>query len=34
MEIWQRIGKDMILIDGMQASVIDGTPRTPEPWED
>lgn len=34
MEIWQRIDKDMILIDGMPASVIDGTPHTPEIWEE
>lgn len=30
----QIFGKDLILIDGMPASVIDGTPRTPEPWEE
>jgi hypothetical protein len=25
---------DVIIIDGMPASVIDGTAHTPQPWED
>lgn len=34
MDYEQRNGKEMILIDGMPASVCDGTQRTPQPWEE
>lgn len=34
MESEQIFGKDLILIDGMPASAIDGTHKTPEPWEE
>lgn len=36
MENQQRNGKDaeMTIIDGMPATVLTGTARTPEPWED
>lgn len=36
MEIQQRNGKDteMTIIDGMPASILTGTDRTPAPWEE
>lgn len=36
MENQQRNGKDveMTIIDGMPATVLTGTERTPQPWED
>lgn len=36
MENQQRNGKDaeMTIIDGMPATVLTGTARTPQPWED
>lgn len=36
MENQQRNGKDaeMTIIDGMPATVLTGSMRTPEPWED
>lgn len=36
MEIQQRNGKDaeMTIIDGMPATVLTDTTRTPQPWED
>ena len=36
MENQQRNGKDaeMTIIDGMPATVLTGTTRTPKPWED
>mgnify|MGYP006874320788 FL=1 len=36
METQQRNGKEteMTIIDGMPATVLTGTTRTPEPWED
>lgn len=36
MENKQRNGKDaeMTIIDGMPATVLTGTARTPQPWED
>lgn len=36
MENQQRNSKDaeMTIIDGMPATVLTGTARTPEPWED
>ena len=36
MENQQRNGKDaeMTIIDGMRATVLTGTARTPQPWED
>lgn len=36
MENQQRNGKDaeMTIIDGMPATVLTGTTRTPQPWED
>ena len=36
MENQQRNGKDteMTIIDGMPATVLTGTTRTPEPWEE
>lgn len=29
-----RMDPDMTIIDGMPASVLTGTDRTPQPWED
>ena len=36
MDFEQRNGKDneMTIIDGMPATVLTGTDRTPQPWED
>lgn len=36
MDFEQRNGKDpeMTIIDGMPATVLTGTTRTPEPWEE
>lgn len=36
MNFEQRNGKEteMIIIDGMPATVLTGTNRTPQPWED
>ena len=35
MHFEQRNGKDeMTIIDGMPATVLTGTDRTPQPWED
>lgn len=36
METQQRNGKEneMTIIDGMPASILTGTDRTPAPWED
>lgn len=36
MEMQQRNGKEteMAIIDGMPATVLTGTDRTPQPWED
>lgn len=36
MEMLQRNGKEteMTIIDGMPATVLTGTDRTPQPWED
>lgn len=36
METQQRNGKEneMTIIDGMPATVLTGTARTPQPWED
>lgn len=34
MNFEQRNGKDMILIDGMPASVLEGQDRIRKPWEE
>ena len=36
MDFEQRNGKEieMTIIDGMPATILTGTTRTPEPWED
>lgn len=36
MDFEQRNGKEtkMTIIDGMPATVLNGTDRTPQPWED
>lgn len=34
MNFEQRNGKDMILIDGMPASVLEGQEHTRQPWEE